>query len=206
MAKDVKCVEVEISAEENYISIYQNFGWILKSSQKKEKTSNLTFERERERADYKRIVELETEFWDLDKVKKPKVDTSKGIGEWAYEEFPILRKPSQAKFNKFVYGLIILLEIVGGIAITSTSGSMDFFYMMIDIIVVAVIVTWILRKYLFNEFFFANCAIKKGIKSPNSKYGKKLGALYNAAVSKTNRFEKSRARMAEILEEVKGLN
>ena len=62
-----------------------------------------------------------------------------------------------------------------------------------------------IRLLFLNEKVLEFISLSMALKSIDSKYGKRLKAIYETAIEEAERYERSRARMSELLSEAENL-
>lgn len=151
MSLEIKSVNVENEEEENVITIFQSFGWKLKSSQRIfNQTSSprgaisyenltyihsetetvdftkLVFERDTNMPNYDEIVELEEEFWELSSEcpsDRPPAPDLMDFKEWVKKTKPIaFPKAKKIKLSILFYCAFPILMTIGFILSVSTGG------------------------------------------------------------------------------------
>ena len=195
--KEFKSLDVANAEESAWITLYQNFGWIHKSSQRvfakdthlerrdcsvvqvTETTdfTKIVFERDQETKNYSQLVALEQEFFSLTARipdQPPRYyDKCATIEEWATAAKPVLLKTGMGIITVLL--TIILSGIVIGydtlinhVKITLSSVLMILFPCLIVSILIA---------YIYDSIR-SRAAVRQALSDPNSKFRPELDRKY----------------------------
>ena len=143
MSLEIKNLNVENEEEEKIITVFQGFGWKLKSSQRifnqtsvargavsyqnltyihsENETvdfTKLVFERDTEMPNYDEIVELEEEFWRLSDIcpsSRPVDPELMGFEDWVKKTKPSVF--SASKKNTIIFGFYVICGILFGLLV-----------------------------------------------------------------------------------------
>ena len=239
MALEIKSIDVENEAEDFYINLFQNFGWRLKSSQRvfnqtarpvwaisyenltyvhsETETvdfTKLVFERDKKMPNYRELIDLEAEFWELSDnlslgrpYMPPNVNT---MEDWGKHFEPDLRsKKEKVKIHvKHVLLLaivallpVLLLNALNNIPYNdSYEGIITAISFWSIFAPIAVVLMWRIKVVRSKKH-----ALKVACKPKSSSYRTALEGLYEVATSQIKLYDESQTRMNNILVEAADL-
>lgn len=224
MAKEIKCIDVENDEEEDYIKVFQKFGWELKSSQRifnqdsrpvgaisyegltyvhsETDTVNFTklvFERDTKIPNYYKLKKLEEEFWELSEdvsYEKPYMPPHvKTMEDWAKHFEPDLRiKKEKVRLHVF-FSIIMAVLVYGMIAIGEIFE--DF----------GTLAAWgaVIGGILLGVVWYRSNkraqkrALRIALKPKQSNYRSALERLYNNVINQINTYDDAVERIREIV-------
>lgn len=202
MSLEIKSVDVENEEEEKVITVFQSFGWKLKSSQRVFNQSStprgaisyenltyihsetqtidftkLVFERDTKMPNYGEIVELEEEFWELSSEcpnDRPIEPELLDFKEWINKTKPSAFPKSKKIMLSILFycALPILVSIISGLFGGITVGFFIFFIVLLLIPI----------NVMFSYFLIYLCnskILKQDLNSIDSTYYKELQSQYS---------------------------
>lgn len=221
MSLEIKSVDVENEEEEKVITVFQSFGWKLKSSQRVFNQSStprgaisyenltyihsetqtidftkLVFERDTKMPNYDEIVELEEEFWALcaNFSEPPYMPPDvHTMEDWATHFYPDLRTSKDKNKIHFIHGIILLTYFIIFVFIVNSSIINSSSLLILFTFFAIIGWSWHHSLNRCREKVF-----KIALKSEDSVYLSMLKERYDNVIKKIQKHEHCVSRVAEI--------